>query len=235
MKKPIVSALLTLASICPLMAQEGEKQPDIKDWIIYPFNQPGDFSIGLGAGAAFFGDGAVDVNNNRSGAADLEIETGYSLALRAGRNFGPLRFEGEFHYVEADISAIDSSTGPISVNSNLTSIGLMGNALWDFDFKPFTLSVGGGLGFTHLNYEQMTDQENVLVAGCSKSVFAGQFIVGLGYEINEYTKLGLNYRYMMMSGLDDRGKVDTNALDSSDISFESVGVSIVELSVIWKF
>lgn len=234
--KPItVASLLALASFSPLMAQEAKKPWDITQWNVYPFNQPGSFYIALGGGAALFGDGSVDVIDNKSGSADFDLDTGYSFALRAGHSFGPLRLEGEFNYLDADISSIDSLTGPISVNSSLTSVGLMGNVLWDFDFEPFTVSVGGGIGFSNLSYDEMSDQGNILVADGSDTVFMSQFIIGVGYDLNESTKIGLNYRYMMMSGFNDSGKVDTNDLDSSDISFDDIGASILELSVTWKF
>ena len=187
------------------------------------------------AGVALFGDGAVNVRNNNSGADDFDFDTGYSLALRAGHSFGPLRLEGEFNYVDADIDTIESMTGPISVDSNLTTIGLMGNALWDFDFKPFTFTVGAGIGFAHLSYDEMTDQGNVLVADSSDTVFASQLILGVSYDINPNTKVGLNYRYVMMGGVDDSGDVDTDMADSSDISFDNIGASIFELSVTYKF
>lgn len=234
MKIITVASLLALANLSPLMAQEAKKTWDITQWNVYPWNQPGSFYIASSGGAAFFSDGAVDVNNNKSGADDLDLDTGYSFALRAGHSFGPLRMEAEFDYIEADITAIDSFTGPISVNSNLTSIGFMGNALWDFDLKPFTLSVGAGIGFTQLSYDEMTDQGNILVAKSSDTVFASQFIIGLGYKLNENTNVSLNYRHMVMSGFDDRGKVDTNNLDTSDINFDDIGTSILELGITWK-
>lgn len=234
MKIITVASLLALANFSPLMAQEAKKW-DINPMDVYPLNQPGSFYIALGGGAAFFGDGSVDVNNNASGADDLDLDTGYSFAIRAGHSFGPLRLEAEFNYIEANISAIDSLTGPISVNSDLTSVAFMGNVLWDFDFQPFTLSVGAGIGFTNLSYDEMTDQGNILVADSSDTVFASQFIIGLGYKLNENTNVSLNYRYVMMAGFDDRGKVDTNDLDSSDINFDNIGTSILEVAVTWKF
>jgi opacity protein-like surface antigen len=235
MKMITVASLLALANLSPLIAQESKNTWDITQWNVYPWTQPGSGYIALGGGAAFFSDGAVDVNNNNSGADDLDLDTGYSFALRAGHSFGPLRMEAEFNYIEADISAIDSFTGPIPVKSNLTSIGFMGNVLWDFNYEPFTLSIGAGIGFTQISYDEMTDQGNVLVADCSDIVFASQFIIGLGYKINENTNVSLNYRYMMMSGFDDRGKVDTNNLDSSNINFDDIGTSIFELGVTRKF
>lgn len=244
MKIITTTTLLALNCIAPLFAEEAatptpaqntKKSWDITQWSVYPFNEPGSFYMGAAAGVSMFGDGAVNVRNNNSGADDFDLDSGYSLALRAGHSFGPLRLEGEFNYVDADITDIESKTGPISVNSNLTTIGVMGNALWDFDFKPFTFTVGAGIGFAHLSYDEMTDQGNVLVADCSDTVFASQLILGISYEINPNTKVGLNYRYVMMGGVDDSGDVDTDMADSSDISFDDIGASIFELSVTYKF
>ncbi len=235
MKIIITASLLAFSSILTLAAQESKKTRDFNPLSFYPLNQSGTSYATLAAGASFFTDGAVNVNNNNSGADDFHLDPGYALALRAGRTFGPLHLEGELQYAEADITEINSLTGPIPVSSSLTSIGLMGNVLWDFNLKPYTLSVGAGIGFSHLNYDEMINQNNILVSDSSHTVFANQFILGIGYELNENTNLGLNYRYVMMSGFDDRGKVDTNTLDSSDISFDSMGASIVELTLTYKF
>jgi opacity protein-like surface antigen len=197
--------------------------------------QNGSFYTSLSGGAAIFSDGTVDVVNNPSGKADFEFDTGSSFALRVGHDFGALRVEGEFSYTQAEISALETSTGSVSVGSDLAAYGFMANALWDIDFKPFTFSAGFGVGATKVKVDAMENSGFIAVAESGDTVFSAQLILGLSYQLNERTSVGLNYRYLMISDFDDNGYVDTGGAGPSDISFDNMNASIVELFVSWRF
>jgi opacity protein-like surface antigen len=184
---------------------------------------------------AVFGDGSVDVAKNESGSADFDFDTGTAFALRVGHDFGTFRFEGEFSHTQADISSLDTSTGSVSVGSQFTGYGFMANALWDFDYKPFVFSAGFGLGASSIKIDEMGDSEFIAVAESEDTVFSGQLILGVSYQLNEKTSVGMNYRYLMVSDLDDNGFVGTKEGGSSDISFDSFDASIFELFVTWRF
>ena len=206
-----------------------------EDASVKPWYQNGSFYASLSGGVAVFGDGNVDVDNNPSGAADFDIDTGSSFAMRLGHDFGTFRIEGEFSYSQADISSLDTPTGGVDVNSEFTGYGFMANALWDFDFKPFILSAGAGIGFSNVEYDTMSNAGFIAVADSSDTVFSGQLILGVGYQLNENATLGLNYRYVMVSGVDDKGYVDTGVGGQSDISFDDLDASIFELFFTWRF
>jgi opacity protein-like surface antigen len=221
----VVSSFV-LACQATVMAEEASAKP----WY-----QNGSFYASLSGGVAVFGDGEVDVDNNPSGSADFDIDTGSSFAMRLGHDFGSFRIEGEFSYTQADISMLDTPTGGVDVNSQFTGYGFMANALWDFDFKPFTLSAGAGIGFSNVDYEKMSNAGFIAVADSSDTVLSGQLILGVGYQLSENASVGLNYRYLMVSGVDDSGYVDTGIGGESDIGFDGVDASIFELFFSWRF
>jgi opacity protein-like surface antigen len=111
----------------------------------------------------------------------------------------------------------------------------MANALWDFDYKPFVFSAGFGLGASSIKIDEMGDSEFIAVAEREDTVFSGQLILGVSYQLNEKTSVGMNYRYLMVSDLDDNGFVAIKEGGSSDISFDSFDASIFELFVTWRF
>lgn len=225
MKKTQLLPLVALATLTIAHAQETKA----------PWYQEGGFYATLGTGVAFFNEGSVNVLQNDSGAASFDIDASASLSLRLGHEFGPLRIEGEMHYIDATVSELDSDTGPIIVDSGLTTFGFMANAIWDFDLKPFTVSVGAGMGFNRTEYDAMIDRGNVLVSDSSSTVFANQIMLSASYPINDHASVGLSYRYIMLQGFDDRGKVDTNTLDTSDIDFDNLDGSVIEAFITWQF
>jgi len=195
----------------------------------------GSFYGSLAGGVALFGDGRVDVSSNPSGASDFEFDTGLSAALRLGYDFGSLRLEGEISQIQADISNLDTVTGPVSVGSEYTSLGFMINGLWDFDFQPFVFSAGLGLGVSNSKFDEMSNAGFVAVAESEETVFAAQLILSAAYHLSENTSMGISYRYQMISDVNDQGFVDTELVSPSDMSFDNIDVSIFELFFTYEF
>lgn len=231
MKRTLASATLCLLSIqSPLLAKEiGETEPT-KPW----YNN-GSFYGSLSGGVAIFGDGNVDVENNPSGSADFEFDTGAAFAMRLGHDFGFLRVEGEFNYTQADISSLDTVTGSVSVGSQFTGYGFMANALWDYEYQSFIFSAGAGIGFTRVQIDEMSNSGFIAVADSSDTVFSGQLILGVRYQVNEDMAVGMNFRYLMTSGLDDNGYVNSGPVGESDISFDHLNAGIFEVFLTWAF
>lgn len=226
--KLAIASSFVIASLSPAMAGElGEAAQ--------PWYQNGSFYASLSGGVAVFGDGNVDVANNPSGSADFEFDTGSAFALRVGHDFGAFRLEGEFSHTQADISSLDTSTGSVSVDSQFAAYGFMANALWDFEYKSFVFSAGAGLGASRITVDQMENSGFIAVAESEDTVFSSQLILGVSYPLNERTLIGMNYRYLMVSDLDDSGYVDTGGSSRSNISFDSFDASIFELFVTWRF
>mgnify|MGYP003836607507 CR=1 FL=1 len=195
----------------------------------------GSFYGSLAAGFALFQDGTVDVKNNPSGDAELEMDTGYSCDLRLGYDFGSFRVEGDLFRIQADVSSLETGTGDVSVNSEYSSYGLMVNGLWDFDLKPFVVSAGLGLGFSNSKFDQMANSGFIAVAESEQTVFTGQFILSASYNLSENASVGVGYRYQIASGFDDSGYVDTLGGGESDISFDPVNASIFEVMFTYRF
>jgi len=226
---------LSLVSSVFLLGTLSLQGVELEDTVIQPEKNNGSFYVSLLGGAAFFPDGKVDVANNPSGAADFDLETGYTVGARLGYDFGRMRVEGELTHTEADISKLDTDTGPVSVGSQFISDSLMVNVLWDFDVAPFVVSVGGGIGASKVTYDQMANGGFIAVAKSEETLFTGQLIFGASYEVNESTSVGINYRYQMISDLDDNGYVDTAGLGPSDINFDDVEISVFEVFCTMRF
>lgn len=216
---------IVLACHAPVMAGEDAK----------PWYRNGSFYASLSGGVAVFGDGSVDVDNNPSGAADFDFDTGSSVALRLGADFGSLRLEGEYGYTRADISSLATNTGGVDVDSRFTGSGFMANAIWDYDYKPFVFSAGLGVGLNRIKFDQMENSGFVAAAECEDTVFSGQLILGVSYNLNERTLVGMSYRHTMVSDSQDKGYVDTGGSGESIISYDSFEAGIFELFVTWRF
>lgn len=228
--------LVIVTSFC-LLVQAPAWAEEAKDSIeLQPAeNNNGSFYGSLAGGVAFFQDGNVDVANNPSGDADFEFDTGSSFSLRVGYDFGSLRLEGEFNHSQADVSSLETNTGSVSVDSQFSNNGLMANAYWDFDFKPFVFSAGVGIGASNIKYDEMENSGFIAVAESEDTVFTGQLILSAAYNLSEKASVGLNYRYQMISDLSDNGYVDTGGAGKSDIDFDSTNVSVLELFFSYRF
>lgn len=190
-------------------------------------------------GFATFDDGSVDVSANPSGESDFEIESGYSAGLLLGYDFGKFRVEGEFSYITGDIDELELDTGDADVSSEFESSSLMINGLVDFEFDsmPITLSLGGGVGASKVEYGSMVDVLGfVLVDDVDETVFMYQGIIRGSYAFSENASLGLSYRYVVTDDVSSDGNVDTGSSSTStDIDFDSVGISLFEVFFSYDF
>ena len=218
-KKLILVCSLCLLALVPLSAKENDQ-----GWYgsIY-------------GGIALFGDGEVDVKRNDSGSAEVEIDDGYVAGLRVGYDLGKFRLEGEYAYMQADIGELKSTTGDIDVDSEVRSNALMLNGVFDFDFDRFVLSAGVGVGISSVKFGEMVSDGFIAVSEISGTVFSGQGILEARYLINDTASIGLDYRYFATGGLSDEGYVDTEGGGMSDIEYDGLGVSRIELFFTFRF
>jgi opacity protein-like surface antigen len=188
-------------------------------------------------GAAIFNDGSVDVSTNTSGAADFEIEAGLSLGLRLGYDFGTFRVEGEYTYASGDIESLETSTGDVSVDSDITSNAVMLNALVDFDLSSSVLlSAGVGIGASNVQYGSVEIGGSTVVDAVDETVFSYQGIIRASYLLSENATLGVSYRYLVTDDVSGSGGVITSSPDQrSEIDFDSVGVSLFEIFFSYEF
>lgn len=235
-KTTMKNKFVIVTSLC-IFAQSSVWGQDSKDMIEpAPVSMNnGSFYGSLAGGVAFFQDGNVDVKKTPSGDADFEFDTGSSFSLRLGYDFGSLRLEAEYNHVQADVTSLSTDTGSVSVDSEFSGDSFMANALWDFDFKSFVFSAGVGIGASKTKYDEMENSGFVAVAESEATVLSGQLILSAAYNINEKASLGISYRYLMMSDLNDSGYVDTGGAGKSDIDFDATDASVVELFFSYRF
>lgn len=212
-KKLILVSSLSILSVLSLSAQENE----------------GAFYASVFGGLALIEDGTVTVSSAGSGDADFEIDYGYSAGLRLGYDFGSFRVEGEFSQMEADIDKLDG----VDVASEISSYGFMLNALLDFDFDPIALSVGVGAGASKVEIDEMSNSGLTIVSESEDTVLSYQAMIRANYSVCENGVIGLSYRYLMTSDFDDDGDVVTGP--NSDMDFDGIGVSLIEVFFTYEF
>jgi opacity protein-like surface antigen len=130
--------------------------------------------------------GAVMVEDtDLSPGGEVSFDTGYGVALAAGADTGPVRIEGEFSYRINDMD--EFSGGP--VNGEIESMSLLGNVIFDIGTNsPFTPFIGAGMGFSNVDMELEGGSDD-------DTVFAYQFIAGMGFKVSEVTSIDISYRY----------------------------------------
>lgn len=123
----------------------------------------------------------------------------------------------EVAYQENEVKSTKFSDGSGSVTLNrdllkidVSTISVLSNIYLDFkNSSNFTPYVGGGIGFTHIEYDtDFVDRED--------NVFAYQAGLGVDYAISNQVALGINYRYMGTADAKYSGNV-TSTFGSNNI------------------
>ena len=132
-------------------------------------------------------DGAV-----RKGAAkhDYNPDSGFLLGVQVGRDFGDVRAEFEYSYINFDAS----TSSPVSLSAsihNFFSRLILEKALGE----RFDLRAGLGMGIGIVGLEDSAEYNG---AG-----FAYDFVLGAGYRLADNLSLQLDYRYYLTAANDD--------------------------------
>jgi opacity protein-like surface antigen len=124
---------------------------------------------------------------------EVSFDTGFAGALAAGADAGPVRIEGEFSYRKNDMDEFSGSifgmpvSGP--ANGEIESMSLLGNVIFDIGTNsPFTPFIGAGMGFSNVDMELEGGSDD-------DTVFAYQFIAGMGFKVSDATSIDISYRY----------------------------------------
>ena len=198
--------------------------------------------VGAGIGMNALMETDVDLKNPlaapRSGTA--EFNYGYLGVISLGWGFGNgVRAEIEGSYRTNDV---DSLTGfglaaPVRSSGTAVSYGVMGNAIYDFDFGPsipLMPYIGLGAGYVIQDYDRVKGvaghHDQVEVTGNrSQGRFAYQAIIGAAFQLDAVAPglaLTTEYRFMgtlgeegdataSRNGVSQRGSAEWNMLRSS--------------------
>lgn len=193
--------------------------------------EPGWYVSGQ-AGASFLNDADIEATDEGN-ALDSEIEhdVGFGVGGALGYDIGNgFRVEGEIGYRQNDLDEISGrgvSTpfeGEFS-DGDMSALSFMANVFYDFytqsPWKPY---VGGGIGVAEVSINDaevgrfsiggMEDPERGGdFADDEDTVFAWQVGTGIGYEVNPWATVSLDYRYFATE--------DPSFTDPDGINFDS--------------
>ena len=129
--------------------------------------------------------------------AQQTFRSGFNAGVRAGYEWAPWRFEGEFLYRHNDLRNITrrspSKINPVASGAWHT-FAEMANVIYDFNLGwPITPHVGGGIGAAEV--VQNLNPANGSGIGSTDLVFAYQGLAGLRYLISQALSFDIDYRY----------------------------------------
>jgi OOP family OmpA-OmpF porin len=120
---------------------------------------------------------------------------GFNVGVRAGYEWGPLRFEEEFRFQQNGQSRLGIAGFNVASTGNRTAYALMTNAIYDFTLGwPITPHLGVGVGAVGL-HDSVRIAGNTLAAS-TDWVFGYQGIAGVRYNINPALAFDIDYRYL---------------------------------------
>jgi len=175
-----------------------------------------------------------DTDNGFVGSPRLTDE--YKVGLTGSGAVGyffpfGLRAEGEFGFIYSPLKR----EGGVDVDGSVKSYLLMANAYYDLKLPvlgPFKPYVGFGLGGARVNNDQQMIATffggRKVDIDETRTAFAYQARVGVGYEFNKLLDLSLGYRYIHI----DSGNIDNGG---RRINLDEIRNHSVELGFAIKF
>jgi opacity protein-like surface antigen len=120
------------------------------------------------------------------------FDSGWNVGARAGYQWGPWRFEGEYSHRENG----GHLTGPgARFNGSVDTNSFMANGIYDFSLGwPVTPHIGMGIGVTEVNGSVSTPNFGTF-SKSSDTLFAYQAIAGIRYMFTPSLAFDLDYRY----------------------------------------
>jgi opacity protein-like surface antigen len=141
---------------------------------------------------------------------NANYNSGYTLGARLGYKSNPLRYEGEFSYISAQMKYFKVNNIMPADKTGLTNVfAAMANVYYDFpgltpSIEPY---LGIGLGFANVNtHFETKDVGMYLDINKSNTQFAYQGTIGLMYNFAENFSLDAGYRYIRTTHIDTLGQ-----------------------------
>lgn len=128
------------------------------------------------------------------------LDPGFIISGALGYDFGSFRAEGEIAYRSNDTDegtfTFAPGTGP--VDGDVSALSFMANGYYDFHLanSPMAPYLGVGVGFANIDADvTVPNFSPQAIIDDNATVFAYQFMAGLGYNINPTMTLTVDYRY----------------------------------------
>jgi opacity protein-like surface antigen len=179
-----------------------------------------------GLGASF----ANDSDLTQGGLTlTTEFDTGAIASVAVGHTFEGLRVEGEFSYIQNDISGLKGFGVTVPASGDVSAAALMANVYYDFNadskWRPF---IGAGAGYANLSINNFS-VGGITGVDDSAGVFAYQFKAGIGYAFTDSLDGTLGYRFF--------GTAEADLVDTGGAPFTTDGLQthIVEAGVRYRF
>lgn len=184
---------------------------------VFAVNPVNGFYAGAFLGASYSPNANFTVDNNPFSTSPMTGTVHYGIlgdfGIQAGYRFNHFRVEGELFgnyntYKTLNIGDI-TFNNPYPYYNNITMSGstttgaIMVNGFYDFytlgNTQYWSPYIGAGVGYALINNTISFYNADTVIAGTnttsSRSTPAGQFILGLGYFMDDYTTVGLDYRF----------------------------------------
>ncbi len=131
---------------------------------------------------------------------ETDFDPGSKFAGALGYDFGTFRVEGEFGYLTNSVNDGDAiGTGSGSVEGDVSVLSFMVNAYYDIHTRNFSLVpyLGVGIGGASIDADIIAPflGPSTQVVDDKDTVFAYQFIAGLGWNVIPTMTLTIDYRY----------------------------------------
>ena len=159
----------------------------------------------------------------KQGTIDTEFEDDWNYSAAYGWKREGYRYEVELVLGEDEVSSHTLNGGaPLAgATGGINMAGLLFNGYYDFSTaSAFTPYVGGGLGIAMIEAEGFGVADIPDVLNDEGTVFAYQFMAGIGYDLSDRTNLFAEYRYLGTESVDVTTSVSTGSVDT-DIGFGS--------------
>jgi opacity protein-like surface antigen len=180
-----------------------------------------------GKGMYFSGNLGVSILSDADNEAlGIVIETsydpGFNIGGAFGYNYGSVRAEGEITYRSNDADTLSVLGVPFPADGEESAISFMVNGYYDFHSANSSMVpyLGGGIGVASVDAN--ISAIGIPLVDDSATIFAYQFMAGLGFNINPTTTLTVGYRYFATSGLeftDPTGLTFDSEYQSHDFTF----------------
>jgi OmpA-OmpF porin, OOP family len=121
---------------------------------------------------------------------------GFNVGLRAGYEWGPLRLEEEFRFLQNSATGVTVAGLSLPANGNRNAYAFMTNAIYDFNVGwALTPHIGAGIGAVVL-HDGWSVPGIGTIASDSDVQLGYQGIAGVRYNINPSLAFDLDYRYL---------------------------------------